>query len=257
MLHRTPNFGAGGAELLSDPCSTDDHRSVVAQQAHDAPEARVGGAVRLDIHASWRCANQLPVSSSQLSVAVSKPVVRFRGLSCTKAKLDQYFTLKNLISGRRTGLKLATGYRPLTTGSLPRMPAGDAFGKVAESFVNHCVGPARVIPGGDLLLAAAADQHHLVADRRARDPRYIHQGQVHRDTAYDGRALAAQQHLAATSRGFRSTGRSDGNFPRQAVAVPNRNHGYARRRRRDVSASVSQRLASRHIAQAEDMRLPR
>src|SRR5271157_3656932 len=108
MLHRAPYFGAAGTQLLGDACSTNDDGRVVAQQANDAPEAGVGGAVRLDIHASWRCANQLPVSSSQLSVAVSKPVVRFRGLSCTKAKLDQYFTLKNLISGRRTGLK--TGY---------------------------------------------------------------------------------------------------------------------------------------------------
>jgi len=56
MLHRTPYFGAAGPQFLRNARSTDDHGGVVAQQANDAPEAGVGGAVRLDIHASWRCA---------------------------------------------------------------------------------------------------------------------------------------------------------------------------------------------------------
>ena len=65
VLHRTPHFGAAGAQFLGDAGSTDDHGCVVAQQAHDAAETRVGGTVRLDIHAGWRWANQLSVASSQ------------------------------------------------------------------------------------------------------------------------------------------------------------------------------------------------
>ena len=56
MLHRPPDFGAAGAQFLGDARAADDHRGVVAQQANNAAQARIGGAVRLDIHAGWRCA---------------------------------------------------------------------------------------------------------------------------------------------------------------------------------------------------------
>ena len=54
MLHRAPHFGAGSAQLLGDARAADDHRCVVAQQAHNATQARVGGTVGRDIGADWR-----------------------------------------------------------------------------------------------------------------------------------------------------------------------------------------------------------
>ena len=54
MLHRAPHFGAAGAQLLGDARAADDHGRVVAQQAHDAAQARVGGAVGRSIGAGWR-----------------------------------------------------------------------------------------------------------------------------------------------------------------------------------------------------------
>ena len=83
MLHRTPHFGAAGTQFLGDAGSADDHGSVVAQQANDAPQARVGGTVRLDIHAGWRCADQMPVSSSQLS-ASSRIPARWAGRALSR-----------------------------------------------------------------------------------------------------------------------------------------------------------------------------
>jgi hypothetical protein len=42
MLHRAPHLGAGCAELFGDALAADDDGRVVAQQAHDAAETRVG-----------------------------------------------------------------------------------------------------------------------------------------------------------------------------------------------------------------------
>ena len=42
MLHRAPDLGARSAQLLGDALAADDDGRVVAEQAHDAAEARVG-----------------------------------------------------------------------------------------------------------------------------------------------------------------------------------------------------------------------
>ena len=68
MLYRPPNLGARSTELFCDTGAADDHGGVVAQQTHNASQSRVSGTIGLSIHAGWGCTNQLPVSSSQLSV---------------------------------------------------------------------------------------------------------------------------------------------------------------------------------------------
>src|ERR1017187_8746150 len=54
MLHRAPHLGAGGAQLFGNAGAADDDRRVVAQQAHNAAQARVGRTVGRDVGAGWR-----------------------------------------------------------------------------------------------------------------------------------------------------------------------------------------------------------
>jgi len=42
LLHRSPDFGARGAELFGNALATDDDCGVVTQQANNAAEAGVG-----------------------------------------------------------------------------------------------------------------------------------------------------------------------------------------------------------------------
>jgi hypothetical protein len=51
LLHGAPDFRTRGAELFGDALAADDDSGIVAQQANDAAEARVGGAVARG--ASW------------------------------------------------------------------------------------------------------------------------------------------------------------------------------------------------------------
>jgi hypothetical protein len=54
MLHRAPHFGAGGAQLFGNARAADDDGRVVAEQAHNAAQARVGRTVGQDAVAGWR-----------------------------------------------------------------------------------------------------------------------------------------------------------------------------------------------------------
>ncbi len=54
MLHRAPHLGARRAQLLGNARAADDDGGVVAQQAHNAAQARVGRTVGRSVGASWR-----------------------------------------------------------------------------------------------------------------------------------------------------------------------------------------------------------
>ena len=53
MLNGAPHLGAGGAQLLGNACAADDHGRVVAEQAHNAAQARVGRTVGRVVGADW------------------------------------------------------------------------------------------------------------------------------------------------------------------------------------------------------------
>ena len=53
MLHRPPDFGARRAKFLGNASAADDDGGVVAQQADDAAEPRVGGVIAVRVNASW------------------------------------------------------------------------------------------------------------------------------------------------------------------------------------------------------------
>src|SRR5271165_3138589 len=72
MLHRPPHFGATGAQFLGDARSADDHGCVVAQQAHNAAQAHVGGTVWLDIQADWHCSGDKKIMREESGIAQPK-----------------------------------------------------------------------------------------------------------------------------------------------------------------------------------------
>lgn len=54
MLHRAPHLGASGAQLFGNAGAADDHGGVVAKQAHNTAQARVGRTVGRQVGAGWR-----------------------------------------------------------------------------------------------------------------------------------------------------------------------------------------------------------
>ena len=74
---------------------------------------------------------------------------------------------------------------------LLRVSSRDALRQIAERLVYHIVRAARKVPCADVLVAAVADQHHLITDRHPGYARDVEQRQVHRDAANHRRALAA------------------------------------------------------------------
>src|SRR5664279_6129472 len=118
--------------------------------------------------------------------------------------------------------------------------AHHALRKVTQYLVGDGAGPAGVIDGGDALVAAASDQHDLVANLDARDVADINEGEVHRNTSGERSALPAQQHIAA------------GREPAvEAVAIAGGDDRDARGRLGDVGPVVAERLSGGNVAQRD------
>src|SRR5208283_5129725 len=66
--------------------------------------------------------------------------------------------------GGSVGLGIHASWSRSSDASSPRMATGNALRQIAERFVNHGIGPAGMVPGRDLLLAAAANEHNFIAD---------------------------------------------------------------------------------------------
>ena len=72
MLHRAPHLGAGGAQLLGDACAADDHRCVVAQQAHNATQTCVGRTVGRNIIADWSSSDDRTIMRERAEIWIAK-----------------------------------------------------------------------------------------------------------------------------------------------------------------------------------------
>src|SRR5208337_1061920 len=123
-----------------------------------------------------------------------------------------------------------------------RHPLRDA----AQDFIGNALAQASQFDGIDTLALVGADQDHFVSYSNARNMADVHHREVHRNTAYDRRVLAADDHAGAI-----------GEQAWIAVSITNREHGDAGTFARDVAAHVADRFSGWNILYSENTRFPR